>query len=114
MASVYSTRFVAAPGFSGGPTPQYTVPTGFVAVVKDMRIVWGNIIASGFDGWFQDDGLTKFLRYAWAVSLSDPTNYGGTLQVWGSVVLGEGTTLSVQTVSGTGDFSAAGYLLALP
>ena len=114
MSTVYSTRFVAAPGFSGGPTTQYIVPAGFVAVVKDMRIVWGNILASGFDGWFQDDGLTKFLRYSWAFTVGTPTNFGGTLQAWGAVVLEEGTELQIQTEAGTGDFSAAGYLLKLP
>jgi len=114
VALVYSTRFCAEASFTGGPLAVYTVPTGKVAVVKDMRITWGNIIASGFDGWFMDDTLTKFLRYAWAFSPSTPTNYGGTLQAWGSVVLNEGTTLSIQTVAGTGDFSAAGYLLDTP
>ena len=114
MANVYSTRFAAVPGFSGGPLTVYTVPAGYVAVVKDFRIVWGNILASGFDGWFQDDGLTKFIRYSWAFTPSTPSNFGGVLQTWGAVVLEEGTELQVQTVTGEGDFSAAGYLLALP
>jgi len=114
LSSVYSERFIAAPGFSGGPTTQYVVPTGYRAVVKDFRITWGNIIASGLDAWFQDDGLTKFLRYSWAFTVSTPTNFGGTLQAWGAVVLEAGTELQVQTASGTADFSAAGYLLALP
>ena len=114
MASVFSTRFVAAPGFSGGPSVQYIVPTGFRAVVKDFRIVWGDIIASGLDAWFQDDGLTKFCRYTWAFTLANPTNFGGTFQTWGAVVLEEGTELAIQTASGTADFSAAGYLLKLP
>lgn len=114
MAAVFSTRFCAESGFSGGPLTVYVVPAGKVAVIKDLRIVWGDILASGFDGWFQDDTLTKFLRYAWAFTIATPTNFGGTLQLWGAVVLNEGAELQIQTVSGTGDFSAAGYLLDLP
>lgn len=114
MTNVYSTRFCAAPGFSGGPTTVYVVPGGKLAVVKDMRITWGDVLASGADFWFQDDGLTKFLRYSWAFTIATPTNFGGTLQVWGAVVLGEGTELQIQANAGTADFSAAGYLLDLP
>lgn len=92
----------------------YVVPAGYLAVVKDMRVVWGDIIASGLDAWFQDDGLTKFLRYSWAFTVGSPTNFGGDHQLWGMVVLGEGTELQIQTAAGTADFSAAGYLLSLP
>jgi hypothetical protein len=111
---IYSTPFVALASVTGGPVDAYTVPPGHLAVVKDMRITWGNIIASGLDAWFQDDLGVKLLRYAWAFSPSTPTNYGGTIQLWGMVCLEPGQTIAVQAVSGTADFTASGYLLQQP
>jgi len=114
MAAVYSTRFVALSSFSGGPTTAYTVPAGFLAVVKDTSIVWGDIIASGLDAWFADDAGAKRHRYTWAFTISTPTNFGGTDQKWGSWVLVEGESIVVQTAAGTCDMMASGYLLSLP
>jgi hypothetical protein len=111
---VYSTQFVDLPAFSGGPFPAYAVPAGKLAVVKDMRIVFGEVTISGVDAWFQDNALTKLWRYAWFVSLGSPTNHGGTSAWWGMAVLNAGDVLQVQTAAGTVDFSASGYLLDLP
>ena len=114
MADVYSTRFVAAPSTSGGPYTAYTVPAGFVAVVKETTIVWGDIIASGLNAWFQDDAGCKRHRYALAFTAMTPTNFGGVDQLWGMWVLVEGESIQIQTVDGTADFQASGYLLSLP
>jgi hypothetical protein len=111
---VYSTRFVSQGAVSGGPNDAYTVPAGFLAVVKDMRITWGNVIASGVDAWFQTDDLTKLWRYTWAFTVGTPTNFGGTAAWWGMAAIPEGAILQVQTVAGTVDFAASGYLLQLP
>lgn len=111
---VYSTRFASAPAVTGGPFVAYTVPAGYLAVVKDMSIVWGDVIASGVDAWFQTDDLTKLWRYTWAFTLGTPTNFGGTAAWWGMKVLTAGEELQVQTAAGTVDFAASGYLLQLP
>jgi len=114
VALVYSTNFLRQPAFSGGPTIFYTVPPGFRAVVKCLTITYGNLDISGFDGWFQDENLCKLARYAWFTGISTPINNGGTQLWFGDWVLDVGETLAIQTVSGTGDFTAAGYELALP
>ena len=111
---VYSTNFFRAAATSGGPTPVYTVPNGFVAAVKCITIVWGNVIASGIDAWVQTEDLCKLVRYAWAFTPGTPTNYGGVQVSYGSWVLLEGETMSVQTAAGTCDIQASGYLLATP
>jgi len=113
-APVYSTNFFRAAAFSGGPTPVYTVPANKRAVVKCITIVWGNIIASGLDAWVQTEDLCKLARYTWALTLSSPTNYGGTALFFGNWVVLDGETLSCQTAAGTCDIQASGYLLDLP
>ena len=107
----YSTNFFRAESASGGPTAVYTVPTGFVAVVKCYSIVWGNIIASGLDAWVQTEDLCKHVRYTWAFTVGTPTNFGGTFIGFGDWVLLAGETLYTQTAAGTCDIQASGYLL---
>lgn len=111
---VYSTSFVSVPSASGGPFDAYTVPLGYIAVVKQMSIVWGDVVASGLDAWFQKDDLTKIWRYAYAFTPSTPSNFGGVSAWWGMHVLTEGQILQVQTAAGTCDFAASGYLLTTP
>lgn len=93
---------------------QYVVPTGQRLVIKNFVIVWGDIIASGLDAWVQDSGLVKAVRYTWAFTIAQPTNFGGTAQWWGMWVFDEGEEISTQTAAGTCDISAHGYLLATP
>jgi hypothetical protein len=111
---VYSTSVIRLAGFSGGPTLAYVVPAGQRLVVKNIAIVWGNVIASGIDAWLQDAGLVKLARYTWAFTVANPTNFGGTAQWWGMWVFDEGEELYAQTASGTCDISAHGYLLSTP
>lgn len=114
MAPVYSTQFCAAAAVNSGPYTQFIVPSGKVAVVKSMSIVWGDIAASGLDAWFQNASLAKLCRYTWAFTVSSPTNFGGTFVAWGTWVLQGGDELQVQTATGTCDMWAGGYLLDLP
>lgn len=114
MAAVYSEQFINAPALSGGPHDEYAVPPGYIAVVKTITIVWGDIVASGLDAWVQLDNLVKLWRYTWAFTFSDPTNFGGTSRFWGSHVCKPGQVLQAQTASGTCDIAASGYLLKLP
>jgi hypothetical protein len=111
---VYSANFFRSPATSGGPTSVYTVPTGKVAVVKCITIVYGDIIVSGLDAWVQTEDLCKLARYTWAYTISAPFNYGGTALFYGTWVALEGETLAVQTASGTCDIQASGYLLSAP
>lgn len=113
-APVYSTLFVSHAAVNGGPYLEYTVPTGMVAVIKCMTIVYGDITASGLDAWLQTDDLAKLARYTWATTLSSPQNFGGTALFFGSWVLDAATELYTQTATGTCDIVASGYLLSLP
>jgi hypothetical protein len=90
----------------------FVVPTNKVAVIKTLTIVWGDIIASGLDAWFQDDAICKLCRYTWAFTVGSPTNYGGTALFFGDWVFNEGETLYAQCNAGTCDMTASGYLLS--
>lgn len=114
MAALYSQKLFSAPGFSGGPAVQYTVPAGFIVVVRTITIVWGDITVSGLDAWVQVSDLTKLVRKVWALTFSDVTEYGGVLICDGRWVLPETETLATQTAAGTCDFYCSGYLLTAP
>lgn len=114
MADVYSTQLCEVASYSGPAELVFTVPADQLLVVRCMSIVYGDVTGSGMDAWFQTGNLTKLVRYTWAASLSDPTNYGGVFLANGRWVMGAGETLSIQTAAGTADFFASGYLLTLP
>ena len=114
MASVYSTRFFTAPSFSGAAVVQYTVPPGFVAVVKTFQVVWGDVTVSGLDAWVQTSDLTKLFRITLATGITGGDILGGDHLSYGTFVCPAGETLACQTASGTCDFYAGGYLLSLP
>lgn len=107
-----STVFFRAPSLSSGPVTEYVVPVGFVAVVKCISIVWGNVIASGLDAWVQTQDLCKLSRYSWAFTVGTPTNFGGVQVSWGSWVLNEGEELQAQCNAGACDIQASGFLLS--
>lgn len=114
MASVFSEQFISHASLTGGPYDEYVVPAGYVAVVKTITIIWGDVAVSGIDAWVQLDNLTKLWRYTWASTLSDVTNFGGSSRFWGSHVCKPGQIIQAQTVAGTCDVQAGGYLLKLP
>lgn len=113
-AAPYSVNIFRYPGFSGGPTLVYTTPAGYRAVLKSITVVWGDLIASGMDFWLQTAEGCKLIRSTWFATPSDVANRGGTNLYWGSWVLEEGEPLSAQSVAGTVDVQANGYLLRLP
>lgn len=114
MADVYSTRFVQAPSFSGGLHLEYTVPAGFRAVVRNISIVWGDVVASGLDAWVQDNAGAKLVRRTIAAGVVDYEDLGGCDVFEGRWVYEASEALYVQTATGTCDFLASGFLLALP
>jgi hypothetical protein len=110
--AVESTVFGRWPSISTGPITGYVVPAGFVAVVKCISIVWGDVTASGLDAWVQAEDLTKFSRYTWAATLSLISNFGGVQVSWGSWVMNETEELQAQCNAGACDIQASGFLLA--
>jgi hypothetical protein len=114
MADVFSRRLISAPATTGGPHLAYTVPAGFVAVVKNISIAWGDVTISGLDAWVVDGALAKLVRRAIAAVTQPYEVEGGCDSFQGWWVYNAGETLSVQTASGTCDILASGYELALP
>jgi len=114
VAAVYSINFFRHPSQNAGPTAEYTCPSGHLAVVKCITIVYGDITASGLDAWVQTEDLCKLARYTWGFALSSTINLGGTALFYGSWAFLEGETLYSQCVSGTCDIQASGYLLTTP
>lgn len=114
MAPIYSTKFLEAASFSGAVSYRYTVPDGYVAVVKSITMVWGDVSVDGLDCWLQSDSLAKLVRVSIPTLSSDPLVNGGDHVRWGSWVLEAGQQLGIATGYGTIDAWAGGYLLSLP
>jgi hypothetical protein len=107
---VYSSRFFAVNGFTGGPTVVYTAPAGATSVLRCISIVTP---ASGVAGG-------TFLRHvgtgAVMLGVYFPT---GTILSFdileGRWVIEPYDTLELQTFGGySADVYASGYLLTLP
>jgi hypothetical protein len=114
LSTVYSRRLASARAFTGGPTPQYIVPLGLVAVVKMISIVWGDVTVSGLDVWVQDAALVKLVRRTISAG-TQPYETGGGCDVFeGWWVYTPGEALEFQTATGTCDIVVAGYELTLP
>lgn len=114
MASVYSKRLLQQPSASGGPHLAYTVPAGVRAFVRCISIVWGDVTVSGLDAWVQDNSGAKLVRRTIALGTVDYEDLGGCDVFYGAWLYDAGETLSVQCATGTADFLASGYELALP
>lgn len=115
MADVYSRSLLTAAGFTGGPTTFYTVPTGFVAVVRTISVVWGNVVISGLDFWVQRDDGTKLIRQTINITITpQPYWYGGCAVYDGRWVLDTSESLALQATDGTVDVFVSGYELATP
>ena len=109
---LYSARLFTAPSFSGGPSEVFTTPDGLLAVVRTISIVYGDVTVSGLDAWVQYSDLTKLVRATFAEGLT--ATIGGVSLFNGHWGVPAGETLSIQTVAGTADFHASGYLLTAP
>ena len=114
MAAVYSTQLTNAPSVTGGPLTTYVVPAGYRAVIKTMSIAWGDVAVSGLDAWFQVISGVKLCRRTITFPGPDPMYIGGSAVFYVTWPIDFGDSLAVQTASGTADFFAGGYLLALP
>jgi len=110
MAEVYSKQLVNHAGFSGVATAAYTVPAGFVAVIRQMTIAVGANITPGA-GNFRGPTLGVLFTFGPAI----PTSGLQDAQRSGRWVLNEGESLYIETDGGwIADFFASGYELTLP
>lgn len=107
MASfVYSTRFVKS-ALTNTNVTYYTVPTGYVAVVRTMTVAWTALARSA--GVFQIllNGANSWV-WVGAIGASEQSS-----AVWnGRLVLPAGELIrAAATATGTIHFTASGYLL---
>lgn len=107
MASfVYSTRFVKS-ALTAANVTYYTVPTGFVAIVRDMTMAWSALARTA--GVFQVL-LNGANSWVWVgpilASSQDSAHWSGRL------VLPAGELIrAAATATGVIHFTASGYLL---
>lgn len=102
---VYSTRFISTQGY-GGNAP-YLVPTGKVAVVRDIWVYSGNQV--GPSAFYFAGQLGQKL---WAIE-----NPPLTPMFWywqGRQVFYAGETFTLNVVAGIFDMTCSGYLLDNP
>lgn len=106
MANVYSTRFLASTDPSSPPT--YTVPAGFVAVVRSID-QWCPAIGSGYYSLVQIVSPYCVLRQAFFSA------EGGSDSWYGRQVVEPGEQLTINSnVPSPGSVIVSGYLLTLP
>lgn len=105
MANVYSTAFIGEKELSGSAV--YTVPTGYVAVVRDCDVFQGSSSTGVYFQLLGGEGQAFF----WCSSLPLTAQW---FQWTGRHVLNEGATLTALVGSGNPDVSVSGYLLSLP
>jgi len=107
-SSVYSTRFAAAVLDTGTPT-LYTVPVGFVAVLRDMTLGWQTLArTAGTTSVFLNASNSRI----WVVNqLASEFNFA---QWAGNCVLPAGERIRAGTsATGTTYFTASGFLLTV-
>jgi hypothetical protein len=103
VRTVYSTRFAAltlAP--SGSLSAIYTVPSGFVAVLRDID---GIVTSGGAGQLFLGMGATWWFEMPLLAATSG-------FQWRGRQVFLAGETISAQTVTATVQMHVTGYLLS--
>jgi len=107
--TVYSTRFVKA-ALTASNTTYYTVPTGYVAVVRTMTLAWSSLARTGGVGQVLLNGANSFV---WIVPIAGSelasANWDGRL------VLPAGELIrAATTATGVVHLTVSGYLLGLP
>lgn len=104
MANVYSTRFL---GWASESTPPaYTVPAGYVVVVRDADIYSGG--GSIIDWTLSVNGVARFAAGQFTVE-----SIAQTAEWRGRQILNPGELL-VFAADGATDGMVSGYLLPLP
>lgn len=107
---VYSTQFVSFPNFSSGPILSvYTVPTGYVALVKQVIIAHGTSIGAG--GLYVRSGILETVRAGiYYTGIQDPA----VVQIPTRFIVFETEEIYGQSFGGfAADLSVAGDLLTL-
>lgn len=110
MANVYSTCFYRGV-IPTASTVLYTVPTGFVAIVRDITVY--NAMATsrkGLTGWLIQDDNANPIYATLATSPSNLTTY----QWQGREVLTAGQTVVGLAYDGSWKVRVNGYLLTTP
>jgi hypothetical protein len=104
MAAIYSTQLAAGSQASGTTSVVYTVPAGFVAVIRD--IVFGaqsppaNSVASNIAGVAEIYSVDTVTQYRTAHSEM-------------RVVVNAGQSINVDAIAGTWSYIISGYLLTI-
>lgn len=104
MATIYSTRFCDVT-ISAGTTPLYTVPTGFVAVIREVLLL---IADSGARAQLIRSGGGANIILHTAAAANEYTQWDM------RAVLNAGDVLDGAIVTGTAGFFISGYLLEGP
>lgn len=106
---LYSTEFIRGT-IAAGAHLDYTVPNGFVAVVRDIMMINQGVVGTGLFGcWAQDDAG------AWIYALFTPVACVGNPYTWeGRAVMNAGETLSIHSLDAGWKVRASGYLLTTP
>jgi hypothetical protein len=105
MATIYSTRFIAVKG--GTTLHTYTVPAGFVAVIRDVDTYASSEFSAA--QVFLEGHLGQAL-WAWTAGLGQES-YGS----WrGRQVINAGETFGLRFNISEADGTCSGYLLTLP
>lgn len=104
MTVVYSTKFAAGAQASGSTSVVYTVPAGYVAVVRDIEVGAQNAPANsvainlaGVAEIYQAGGIAQYSTAQWK----------------GRVVLNAGDQINVDAIAGTWTYIISGYLLTI-
>jgi hypothetical protein len=107
--TVYSSRFVKS-ALTATNTTYYTVPAGYVAVVRTMTLAWASLARTAGVGQVLLNGANS---YVWIVPIA-----GSELSsaVWdGRLVLPAAEIIrAATTATGVVFLTVSGYLLAVP
>jgi hypothetical protein len=107
MARVYSTQFVTL-GVAVAPYEyEYSVPAGYLAIIRDVDVFWRPTTLGG--------ALTILNQVTAAIWYSTNAENTAQWQGWrGRQVIPAAGTFAVNILAGTCDVTVSGYLLSLP
>lgn len=114
---VYSRQLVLQESFQGGPLNFYSVPVGFVTVIKFISLTYGINVTPGWMAVLESTTGAKL--FAAGAGLTEvPTHDFVTAAEFGTWTLEYPQGISLATggspVAWFGDFAVSGYELSLP